>query len=264
MPVDRRIAVRRRATSQIGAERTPVERLGTVADDDVLDEFRRFRASRDRELRNRLVLRHRHIAEYHARRFTGRGEALGDLVQVALLALVKAVERFDPEYGVTFGTFAEPTIVGELRRHFRDATWPVHVSRRAQELHLAMAATRERLSHVLGRSPTTSELAAAAGVSVDDVLHAMEAGNAYRTTLLEASHALGDGDLAAADDRLALREALSNLSTRDREIFRLRFTEGLSQSEIAHRLGVSQVHVSRLLRSGLAELRARLEPAERA
>src|SRR5436190_10748496 len=116
LPEGRDATRRRRPASHVTARRTSTG----LADDEVLDEFRRFRASGDRELRNRLVLHHRHLAEHHARRFAGRGEALGDLVQVALLALVKAVERFDPDYGVAFSAFAGPTVVGELRRHFRD------------------------------------------------------------------------------------------------------------------------------------------------
>ena len=221
--------------------------------------FRRLRATGDRELRNRLILRHRHLAEFYARRFSGRGEALADLEQVALLALLKAVERFDPDYGVAFGTFAQPTIVGELRRHLRDATWPVHVSRRGQELHLALAAAREDVAQRLGRSPTPAELATAMGVTVDDVLHAVEAANAYRTGPIDASRVLDEGGFAGADTRLALEAAMAALSERDRRVVKLRFAEGKTQAEIARQLGISQVHVSRVLRAALAVLRDQLE-----
>jgi RNA polymerase sigma-B factor len=178
---------------------------------------------------------------------------------VALLALLKAVERFDPDYGFSFGSFAEPTIIGELRRHFRDATWPVHVSRRGQELQLVLASTRERVAQELGRSPTPAELATAMGVTVDDVLLAIQAANAYRTTPIDASQPLVDGRFAAADTRLTLDLAIEALSERDRQVIGLRFVTGLTQSEIGGRVGMSQVHVSRVLRATVAALRDRLE-----
>jgi len=221
--------------------------------------FRRYRASGDRELRNRLVELHCHLAERHARRFRGRGEPDADLTQVALLALLKAVERYDPDYGVAFATFAEPTILGELRRHFRDTTWPIHVSRRGQELHLALTQTRDRLTNQLGRSPTPPELAVAMGVSIDDVLHAVEAANAYRTAPIDACRTLDDGGYAHADTRVILDAALAALAPRDRHIVHLRFTAGLTQTEIAQRVGISQVHVSRVLRAALIALRDQLD-----
>jgi len=224
----------------------------------IQDLFRRYRTSGDRELRNHLVEHHRHLAEHHARRFRGRGEPDADLSQVALLALLKAVERYDPDYGVAFATFAEPTILGELRRHFRDTTWPLHVSRRGQELHLALTRTREQVTNELGRAPTTAELAAAMGVSIDDVLHAVEAANAYRTAPIDTCRTLTDGGYSGADTRLSLDAALEALTPRDRRIIHLRFTAGLTQAEIAQRVGISQVHVSRVLRAALAVLRDQL------
>jgi RNA polymerase sigma-B factor len=237
-------------------------RAGEHTGDCVRELFRQFRATGDRDLRNQLVLRHRYLAELYARRFTGRGESLADLVQVALLALLKAVERFDPDYGVAFGSFAEPTIVGELRRHFRDATWPVHVSRRGQELHLALSGAREKLAQELGRSPNLTELAAVMGVTVDDVVHAVEAANAYRTDSIDACRALVDGGFASADTRLAVQSALETLSERDRWVLNLRFVEGKTQAEIARHVGISQVHVSRVLRAALTVLRDRLAGGE--
>jgi len=165
---------------------------------------------------------------------------------------------------VTFASFAEPTILGELRRHFRDTTWPLHVSRRGQELHLALTQTRDRVTNQLGRSPTTAELAAAMGVSIDDVLHAVEAANAYRTAPIDACRTLNDGGYAQADTRLSLHAALDALTPRDRHIIHLRFTAGLTQTEIAERVGISQVHVSRVLRAALNALRDQLNNTDTA
>jgi RNA polymerase sigma-B factor len=239
------------------------------------ERFRQFRRTRDRSLRNALVEEHAWLARVAARRFANRGEPSEDLLQVALLGVLKAVERFDPEYGSSFATFALPTVTGELRRHFRDTTWAVRVNRRAKELHLELNATAERLTHVLGRPPRTAELAAALGVSEDDVLDAIEAGNAYRTSPLsgwpsdegvseDATSIIAQDDrrLAGAADRVALHEVLALLPPREQRILYLRYYADLTQSEIAERVGVSQVHVSRLLRSCLSDLRTRLEGVE--
>src|SRR5437763_16504609 len=153
-------------------------------DDRDRDELRRtfeeYARTRDQGLRDHLVATHLPLAEYLARRFSNRGEPLDDLIQVASLALLKAVERFDPGRGLEFSTFATPTIVGELKRHFRDKGWAVRVPRRVQELHLHLGSVVNNLSQELGRSPTIPEIAARAEVSVDEVLEAMEAGRAYR------------------------------------------------------------------------------------
>jgi RNA polymerase sigma-B factor len=240
-------------------------------DAETLEMFRAYVSGRDRRLRNRLVEDHRWIARMAARRFANRGEPGDDLHQVALLGLLKAVERFDPEFGSSFATFALPTIMGELRRHFRDATWSLRVSRRAKELHLKVAAAVEPLTHDLGRPPHLDELARHLGGTVEDVVEAIEAGNAYRTSPLAGRSsdegvsedgpvlACDDGDLAGADDRVALRNLLGRLPQRERQIVYLRFFEDLTQIEIADRVGVSQVHVSRLLRSTLDDLRRQLE-----
>jgi RNA polymerase sigma-B factor len=241
------------------------------ADRAALEKFRVYRNSRDRRIRNELVEEHRWIAHVAVRRFANRGEPLDDLLQVALLGVLKAVERFDPEYGSSFATFALPTITGELRRHFRDATWALRVSRRAKEMHLALAGAIEPLTHQLGRPPRLDELAAALGASVDDLVEAMEAGNAYRTSPLThrsaedgatedlRAVAVDDEGLASADTRVAVRALVSELPERERRIVYLRFFGDLTQTEIAERVGVSQVHVSRLLRSTLDSLRQQLE-----
>ena len=247
--------------------------LPSRSDAETLDNFRAYVRTRDRRLRNKLVEEHRWIARVASRRFTNRGEPTDDLHQVALLGLLKAVERFDPDFGSSFATFALPTIMGELRRHFRDATWSLRVSRRAKELHLAVTAAVEPLTHALGRAPRLDELARHVGGSIEDVVEAIEAGNAYRTSPLAGRSseegigedprvvACDDDRLVGADDRVALRELLARLPERERRIVYLRFFEDRTQTEIADQVGVSQVHVSRLLRSTLDDLRLQLELA---
>ncbi len=229
--------------------------------------FVRFAASRDERLRAELIEAHIGLAEYLARRFANRGEPLDDLIQVASTGLIKAVDRFEPERGLEFSTYATHTIVGELQRHFRDKGWAVRVPRRMQELHLRLSALVSTLSQNLGRSPTVAEIAAAAGVSEEEVLEAMEAGQAYRFTSLDAPgpgedggslvSTLGEDDesLIQTEHRVALSPLLRRLPPRQQKILHLRFFEGLTQSEIATRLGISQMHVSRLLARSLAQLR---------
>ncbi|HEX2042327.1 MAG TPA: RNA polymerase sigma factor SigF [Acidimicrobiales bacterium] len=236
--------------------------------DDLRRKFREYAETKDPELREELVTAHIGLAEYLARRFTNRGEPLDDLVQVASLGLLKAVDRFDPERGLEFSTYATPTIVGELKRHFRDKGWAVRVPRRVQELHLRLATVVSTLSQELGRSPTIGEIAQAASVSEEDVLEAIEAGHAYRFTSLDApsgadeegtlASQLGGDDQALVDSehRVALSPLIARFPPRERTILHLRFFEGLTQSEIASRLGISQMHVSRLLARSLAQLRA--------
>jgi RNA polymerase sigma-B factor len=243
----------------------------------LLRSFRDFAQSRDPALRDRLIEAHLGLAEYLARRFANRGEPLDDLVQVASLGLVKAVERFDPDRGLEFTTFATPTIVGELKRHFRDKGWAVRVPRRVQELHLRVTRVVEDLSLELGRSPTVIEISRRSGITEDEVLEAMDAGSAYRSASLDAGTAdsddergqgllatLGelDADLVRAERRAALGPLLSSLPEREQVMLYLRFYEGLTQSEIAKRLGISQMHVSRLLARSLQQLRGRAEVAE--
>jgi RNA polymerase sigma-B factor len=229
------------------------------------EQFRTLRRTDDSALRDRLIEDHLWLARHCARRFSNRGEPADDLEQVANMALVKAVDRFDPDFKVRFATFAVPTIVGELRRHFRDKTWSMRVSRRLKDLHLELKSVSEQLAHDLGRAPSIDELAEALDTTPEEVLEALEAGAAYRTTSLSAGPMGSDDDqeivpgesddtLESAPIRVALQEAMSTLPERERRVVYLRFYLGLTQSEISEEIGVSQVHVSRILRSTLARL----------
>jgi RNA polymerase sigma-B factor len=233
------------------------------------ERFEVYRRSRDRRLRDELVEEHAPLAQFLARRFANRGEPIDDLVQVALVGLLKAVERFDPGRGLQFSTFATPTILGELKRHFRDRGWAVRVPRRVQELHLQLGRVIATLGQEHGRSPTPREVAERAGVSEEEVLEAMEAGSLYRLVSLdgpatrddEASElvaGLGEDDpeFEQIERRAELDVMLGVLPDRERRIVELRFFDGLTQSEIAERVGVSQMHVSRLLARSLEMLRA--------
>jgi RNA polymerase sigma-B factor len=232
-----------------------------------LTKFVEYRRTRDRNLRNELVEEHMRLAEFLSRRFAHRGEPLDDLRQVALVGLLKAVERFEPDRGLQFSSFAMPTILGELKRHFRDRGWAVRVPRRVQELHLELDRTIAGLSQELGRPPTPREIADRAGVREEDVLESMEANSLYRLPSLDGmrggddssgspSERIGDIDpeMDAVDDRLAVSEMLSILPEREQTIVYLRFFEGLTQSEIAEQIGISQMHVSRLLVRSLETL----------
>ena len=237
---------------------------------ETLEAFREYHRTGDQQLRNRLVETHLDLARREALRFAGRGEPVDDLLQVARLGMLKAVERFDPTLGVPFSAFARPTIAGELRRHFRDTTWSVHVPRGLKDLHAGLSRTIAALAASLGRQPTAAELAKEVGASVDEVLEALELRSAYRPTSINAPID-ADGttaDPAAADesdgidpaiDSMLVRELLGHLDGRQRMIVYLRFFGQLSQSEIADRVGVSQVHVSRLLRSSMITLRGLLD-----
>ena len=234
---------------------------------DTYEKFQEYRRTGDRGLRNELVEEHVRLAEFLARRFSHRGESPDDLRQVALVGLLKAVERFEPDRGLQFSSFATPTITGELKRHFRDRGWAVRVPRRVQELHLELDRTVNDLSQELGRPPTPAEIAQRAGVLEEDVLESMEAGSMYRLASIDAgrpddesstspAQRLGelDEELLAVDDRVAVSEMLSVLPEREQSIVYLRFFEGLTQSEIAERIGISQMHVSRLLARSLETL----------
>lgn len=239
-------------------------------DAEVGDLFRRYRRDRDRAVRNELVERHQGLAVAIARRYANRGESVDDLTQVALVGLLKSVERYDPDRGVKFASFAGPTISGEVKRHFRDKTWRIRVSRSQQDLsHLGRERIAE-LTQALGRPPRMSEVAADLDVDVDDLLAAMEARAAYRPASLdvptpEGDASLGDrlgerdGRLDATVDLVAARELVADLPEREQAILRLRFEDELTQSEIAERIGISQMHVSRVLRRTLRLLRSQLE-----
>jgi RNA polymerase sigma-B factor len=226
----------------------------------------RSRTSRPTE----IVDRHLGLADSLARRYRYTSEPMDDLVQVARLGLVKAAHRWDPTRGVAFTTFAVPTILGELRRHFRDKTWAVRVPRDLQELYLAVQGERERLWQELGREPTANDVAARLGRPAEDVVDALEAGHGYAPSSLDLpvgeTH---DGDtrqdfledprdaFGDCENSLILEQLVADLSERDREVFRLRFSEDLTQREIGARVGCSQMHVSRILRDGIRRLQAR-------
>ena len=236
--------------------------------EDPREQFVAYARSRDPALRGKLVSAHLGLAEYLARRFANRGEPLDDLVQVASLGLIKAVDRFDPSRGAEFSTYATHTIVGELKRHFRDKGWSVRAPRRMQELYLRLGKVVGTLSQELGHSPTIAELANVLDVSEEEVLEALEAGQAYRSASLDAPSANEEGETLAArlgqedaslenaESRATLSPLLAKLAPRERLIVKLRFFDGLTQSEIAERLGISQMHVSRLLSRSVAELRS--------
>jgi RNA polymerase sigma-B factor len=235
--------------------------------------FDEYRRSGDPRLRDELIAEHEWIAVHCARRFAGRGEPMADLVQVGRLGVLKAVDRYDPSYDVHFATFAVPTVLGELRRHFRDTTWPVHVPRRVKELHLELSATVEALHQDLARPPTVDELGDRMGISDEQVLLALEANAAYRSAPLtpptdmgagddldETGCTLGedDADFGRVETALVVRRLLRTLPERERRIVELRFFEGRTQHEIGEQVGLSQVHVSRVLRSSLDRLQRAL------
>ncbi len=219
----------------------------------------------DAGLRSELIEAHVALAEHLARRFVYRGESYDDLVQVASVALIKAVDRFDPDRGVEFSTFATTTILGELKRHFRDKGWAIRAPRRLQELYLHLNQSVASLSQELRRSPTIAELAADTGATEEQVLEALEAGQSYRSTSLDSAGPDEEGlgsrlgveaeGMGVAEWRTVLEPHLRGLPEREQAILRLRFVDGLTQSEIATQIGLSQMHVSRLLVQSLKTLR---------
>ncbi len=223
------------------------------------------------EARRLIVEKYDRLAIGLARRFRGRGEPMDDLVQVARFALIKAIDRFEPEREVQFSTFATTSILGELKRHLRDKAWSVRVPRSLQERFLEVGKAVETLTHRLERSPSIAEIAAHLEVSTEDVLDAMDAGSAYRAASLDApvgeeSGAASLGDLLPAQDHLLGRSAeratvsdhLEALPDRERTVLYMRFFEDKSQREIGETLGISQMHVSRILRKTLDDLRTSL------
>jgi RNA polymerase sigma-B factor len=222
-------------------------------------------------LRAELVVVHLNLVRFLAVRFANRGEPLDDLVQVGTVGLLKAIDRFDLERGVEFTTYATPTIVGEIKRYFRDKGWAVKVPRRLQELNLAVNRASDKLAIELGRSPTVAELAEHLRASEDEILEAHELGQAYNLLSLDSEAAgetdkksqtladtigVADAGLELLEDRANLERAFQVLSGRERVIIYLRFYESVSQTEIAKRLNVSQMHVSRLQAKALDKLRA--------
>ena len=224
-----------------------------------------------RATRAELIELHLPLVDHCARRFTQRGEPFEDLVQVGTIGLIKAVDRFDLQRGVEFSTYATPTIIGEIKRHFRDKGWAVRVPRRLQELRMSIATATGELSQSLGRSPTARELAERLGVTVEDVLEGIESSNAYATTSLDAANGSDDApswldtlgeddeDLEHVELRETLRPLIERLPRREQEIVILRFFRQQTQSQIAEQVGISQMHVSRLLTRTLEHLRQQIE-----
>ncbi|WP_265561945.1 RNA polymerase sigma factor SigF [Streptomyces hygroscopicus] len=252
-----------------GAQHDPQDRGGARA---MFVELRKLRDGSPEyaELRNQLVRMHLPLVEHLARRFRNRGEPLDDLTQVATIGLIKSVDRFDPERGVEFSTYATPTVVGEIKRHFRDKGWAVRVPRRLQELRLALTTATAELSQLHGRSPTVHELAEKLAISEEEVLEGLESANAYSTLSLDVpdtddeSPAVAD-TLGAEDEALegveyreSLKPLLEDLPPREKRILLLRFFGNMTQSQIAQEVGISQMHVSRLLARTLAQLREKL------
>ncbi|MET9788377.1 RNA polymerase sigma factor SigF [Streptomyces canus] len=258
-----------------GANNTPVPRHDPHDRSGARALFVELRALKDgspeyAELRNKLVRMHLPLVEHLARRFRNRGEPLDDLTQVATIGLIKSVDRFDPDRGVEFSTYATPTVVGEIKRHFRDKGWAVRVPRRLQELRLALTTATAELSQQHGRSPTVHELAEKLAISEEEVLEGLESANAYSTLSLDVpdtddeSPAVAD-TLGAEDEALegveyreSLKPLLEDLPPREKRILLLRFFGNMTQSQIAQEVGISQMHVSRLLARTLAQLREKL------
>jgi RNA polymerase sigma-B factor len=242
---------------------------------DDAEGFAEFAQTHDPALRDALVTEHLGLAQQLARRFSNRGEPYDDLVQVASIGLLKSVDRFDPARGVAFPAYATRTIIGELKRHFRDKGWSVRAPRRIQELYLELGHCIADLSQQLGRAPTVPELARSTGASEEQVLEAIEAGQGYRSTSIDAPDrqqeplaerlSIEDTTYAGVDDRAVLEPAMADLPEREQRILHLRFVRGMTQSEIALEIGVSQMQVSRLLSISLGKLRrafAEPDPAD--
>ena len=235
--------------------------------------FSLYKDKGDEAARDELIMSHLNLVRFLASKFKNRGEPLDDLIQVGTIGLIKAIDRFDPSRGLEFTTYATPTILGEIKRHFRDKGWSIRVPRRLQELSAKVNQATDELTKELQRSPSTEEVAAKLGVSVDEVLEAMESSGAYSSVPLEAGssdeedgpaiidhYASVDENLAASDDRMVIEDTIRDFSPREREVIRMRFVEGLTQVEIARRLGVSQVQVSRLLRRTLKKVQDKIDP----
>lgn len=236
--------------------------------------FRRYKEEGDVEAREKLVMSHMNLVRFLANKFKNRGEPLDDLIQVGYLGLLKAIDRFDPSRGLEFTTYATPTIMGEIKRHFRDKGWSVRVPRRLQELSAKVNQATDVLTTELQRSPKIEEIAEYLDASVDEVLEAMESSSAYSSVPLEGTgnndnddapsvldrYATEDSALNFTDDRLIIEEALKGFSPREREVIDLRFLQGMTQIEIAEQLGISQVQVSRLLRRTLKKIQDKIDP----
>jgi RNA polymerase sigma-B factor len=231
--------------------------------------LRRYHEEGDLQAREQLIEQYMSLVRSLARRYSYRGEQLDDLVQIGSIGLIKAIDRFDLERGVELTTYATPNIIGEIKRHFRDRGWAVRVPRGLQELNVQLSKIVEQLTVQLSRSPTIPELAKAAGVEEEEVLEALESGRAYSSLSLSTGGATEDGEdldpleslgeiehqYEVSEDRAVLAPGFKVLDERERQILHLRFFEGLTQSQIAQQVGISQMHVSRLIRRALEKIR---------
>jgi RNA polymerase sigma-B factor len=239
----------------------------TRVDDKIL--LRRYHEDGDLQAREQLIEQYMSLVRSLARRYSYRGEQLEDLVQIGAIGLIKAIDRFDLERGVELTTYATPNIIGEIKRHFRDKGWSVRVPRGLQELNVQLSRLMEQLTVQLGRSPTIPELAKAAGVEEEEAVEALESGRAYTSLSLSVGGGGGDDDdldplesigteehqYEVSEDRAVLAPGFKALDERERTILQLRFFEGLTQSQIAQQIGISQMHVSRLIRRSLEKIR---------
>jgi RNA polymerase sigma-B factor len=246
----------------------------TRIDDKIL--LRRYHEDGDLRAREQLIEQYMSLVRSLARRYSYRGEQLEDLVQIGAIGLIKAIDRFDLERGVELTTYATPNIIGEIKRHFRDKGWAVRVPRGLQELNVQLSRLMEQLTVQLGRSPTIPELAKAAGVEEEQVLEALESGRAYTSLSLSVGGGGGDDDdldpleslgteehqYEVSEDRAVLAPGFKALDERERRILQLRFFDGLTQSQIAQQVGISQMHVSRLIRRSLEKIREEIAEDE--
>lgn len=253
----------------LNGRRGATDRRGVTDRDSVEELFREFARTRDPELRETLIDANHRLVRYLAGKFANRGEPLEDLVSVGNIGLVKAVDRFDPTRGSKFCTFATPTIVGEIRRYFRDKAWGLKVPRRLQELNQQASKAAEKLSQELGRPATVAEIATELGVSEEETLEALEVANAYETVSVDAPAGEGDSAGLKPSDSLGIQDellhrleqyddlarALESLGERERSVLYDRFFNDMSQTEVAKRLNISQMHVSRLQTKALRKLR---------
>ena len=237
--------------------------------------LRRYHEQGDLQAREELIEQYMSLVRSLARRYSYRGEQLEDLVQIGAIGLIKAIDRFDLERGVELTTYATPNIIGEIKRHFRDKGWSVRVPRGLQELNVRLSRLIERLTVELGRSPKIAELAEAAGVTEEEVLEALESSRAYSSLSLSGGGGDDDDDLdplesigteehmyEVSEDRAVLEPGWRVLDDRERRILHLRFFEGLTQSQIAQQVGISQMHVSRLIRRSLEKIREEIDAGE--
>jgi RNA polymerase sigma-B factor len=249
------------------ADEADRERSMTRIDDKIL--LRRYHEDGDLQAREQLIEQYMSLVRSLARRYSYRGEQLEDLVQIGAIGLIKAIDRFDLDRGVELTTYATPNIIGEIKRHFRDKGWSVRVPRGLQELNVQLSRLVEQLTVQFSRSPTIPELAKAAGVEEELVLEALESGRAYTSLSLSVGGGGGDDDdldpleslgteehqYEVSEDRAVLAPGFKALDERERKILQLRFFDGLTQSQIAQQVGISQMHVSRLIRRSLEKIR---------